>query len=282
MEKTKDNAQQDDCLQSYFLQIKNIPLLTFEDELELSRRIQDGDKVARCRLVEANLRLVVKIARAYLTHDVSLMDLIQEGNMGLMRAVDKYNYLKQVRFSTYAVWWIRQAITRYLADKKRTIRLPHRKEDILRKVQQAYYSLSQMYMRQPKVKEIAAEIGASIKDVEFILGFAQGIVSFEAVREDNGAVPVLEYLEDYTYNPERILFEKSSREATLRVLDQLKDREKRIITYRYQLYGEKRYSLKNIGIKMGLSSETVRQIEFKALRKLRFNEEELRPYIEAM
>jgi len=227
-EKAK-NPEYDDCLQSYFDQIKKIPLVTFEDELELSRRIQKGDTAARCHLIEANLRLVVKIAHMYLTQGVSLMDLIQEGNVGLMRAVDKYDYLKQVRFSTYAVWWIRQAITRYLFDKQRTIRLPQRKEEILRKVQRAYHTLGQMYMRQPKIREIAAEIGVPAEDVEFILGFAQGVASFEAVNGEKGSLPIMEFLEDYTYNPERALMRKSSREATFRVLDQLKDREKRIL-----------------------------------------------------
>ena len=281
MEKAKTQGY-DDCLQSYFDQIKKIPLLTFEEELKLSRRIQNGDKTARSRLIEANLRLVVKIARAYLTCDVSLMDLIQEGNVGLMHAADRYDYLKQVRFCTYAVWWIRQSIIRHLFEKRRTIRLPHRKEETLCRVQQAYYSLSQMYMRQPNIKEIAAEIGVSQEDVEFILGLARDIVSFDAGKGDNESRNVMEFLEDYTYNPERALLKENSRETTLKVLNQLKDREKRILIYRYQLNGGKPYTLKNIGVKLGLSPETVRQIELRALRKLRGHAEELRPYIEAI
>ena len=141
----------DDSLQAYFNQIRRIPLLTFEEELELSKCVHKGDEAARRRLIEANLRLVVKIARGYLASNVSLMDLIQEGNMGLMHAVGKYDHNKQVRFSTYAAWWIRQFVSRYLANKRRTIRLPHRKEETLRKIQQSFYSLSQLYMRQPKV-----------------------------------------------------------------------------------------------------------------------------------
>ena len=281
MEKVK-SPEHEDCLQSYFDQIRSIPLLTFEDELELSRCIQKGDDAARRRLIEANLRLVVKIARAYLAYDVSLMDLIQEGNMGLMRAVEKYDHLKQVRFSTYAVWWIRQAISKYLADKQRTIRLPHRKEVMLRKVQHAYHTLGQKYMRQPRAREIAEEIGVSREDMDYVIGLAHGIISFEIVKGDNESMTLIEYLEDYTYNPERVLLKKNSQEATLRVLGQLKDREKRILMYRYQLDGGKWHSLKNISAKMGISPETVRQIECKALKKLRFHAEELRPYIEAM
>ena len=281
MEKAK-TPETDDSVQSYYDQIKRIPLLAFAEELELSRRIQNGDQAARRRLIEANLRLVVKVACAYLTSDVSLMDLIQEGNVGLMRAVDKYDHLKQVRFCTYAVWWIRQAITRYLSEKRRAIHLPHRKEETLRRVQQAYHSLGQMYMRQPNIKEIAAEVGVPQKEVEHIIGLTRGMISFEIEKGDEEYVTVMEFLEDYTYNPERVLLKKNSREATMRILNQLKDREKRILMYRYQLNGGERYTFKNIGAKMGLSPETVRQIEQKALRKLRGHVEELQPYTETM
>lgn len=271
-----------DSLQAYFDQLKNIPLLTFNEELELSRCIQNGDEAARRRLIEANLRLVVKIARCYVTPDVSLMDLIQEGNIGLMRAVEKYDHAKQVRFSTYAAWWIRQVITRYLSDKRRTIRLPHRKEEILRKIQQAYHVLSQMNMRQPRIEELAAEIGFPREDVEFVMSLAHDTISLETETGNPETGAVLEYHEDYTYNPERAFIKKHSREATMEVLNHLKDREKRILVYRYQLNGENRRTLKNISYKMGLSTETVRQIEIKALKKLLNHAEELRIYIEAV
>ena len=281
MKKSSDPGY-DDTLEAYFDQIRNIPLLSFEEELELSKRIQGGNEAARRRLIEANLRLVVKIARGYITSDVSLMDLIQEGNVGLMRAVDKYDHQKQVRFSTYAAWWIRQVISRYLSDKRRTIRLPHRKEEMLRKIQQAYHVLSQLHMRQPRVEELAHEVGADKGDVEFIMGLAHDIVSLETETSSNDSLAVLEQHEDYTYNPERALLKKSSKEATLRVLNNLKDREKRILMYRYQLNGGDKRTLKTISTKMGLSTETVRQIEIKALQNLRTHAEELRTYIEAM
>ncbi|MCL2320052.1 MAG: RNA polymerase sigma factor RpoD/SigA [Treponema sp.] len=268
----------DDSLQSYFDRIKDIPLLTFEEELELSRKIQNNDEAARMRLIESNLKLVAKIARSYLTPDVSLMDLIQEGNMGLMHAVDRYDYRKRVRFSTYAAWWIRQVIARYLSDKRRIIRLPHRKEEILRKIQRSYHTLSQTHKRQPKPAEIAAEIGVSKKTVEMILGLVHDIVPVDAENSDGEYSSVIELLEDYTYSPEKALLEKSSREATLEVLNRLKDREKRILLYRYQLNGGKRQTLKKIGVKMGLSTETVRQIEIKALEKLRGHAEDLWTY----
>jgi RNA polymerase primary sigma factor len=269
LSKRQEALHNDDILQAYFSQIKGIPLLTFEEELELSKRIQTGDPDARRKLIEANLRLVVKIARFYMTSDVSFMDIIQEGNIGLMHAAEKYDYLKNVRFSTYASWWIRQSISRFLANKRRTIRLPHRKEELLRKIQRAYHSLSQVLMRQPNTDEIAEEIGIPLEDVEYILYMTNGMVSLEMESGNDDSAAVVDLHEDYTYSPERAMLKKSSRDDTLRFLSRLKERERRILTYRYQLDGGEQYTLKKIGVKMGLSPETVRQIEIRALNKIR-------------
>ncbi|KKL12836.1 hypothetical protein LCGC14_2531760, partial [marine sediment metagenome] len=146
----------EDCLKVYFMQIKKTGLLNFEEELELSKKIQKGSKAARQRLIEANLRLVVRIAKGYLSSGVALLDLIQEGNLGLIKAASKYDHRKQVRFSTYASWWIKQAIVRSLSNKRRVIRLPHRKEERLRKINKVYNSLSQTLMRSPTTEEIGA------------------------------------------------------------------------------------------------------------------------------
>ena len=270
-----------DILKAYYSQIRHINLLTFEEELDLSRRIQKGEEAARRKLIEANLKLVVKIAKSFLGPGLSMMDLIQECNIGLMRAVDKYDHAKQVRFSTYAAWWIRQVITRYLTDKKRTIRLPHKKEEVLRKIQNANNSLRQLYMRQPTVQEISAEIGISKEDVDFILSISNDVIYIETDKNENESNTQIDSYGDYTYCPEREFFKKSSREATLKVLNQLKEREKNILIYRYQLNGGKRHTLRNIGAKMGLSTETIRQIEFRALRKLSSHAEDLKLYMEA-
>jgi len=278
LKKSKDPIG-DECLFAYIDQIRKIPLLTFEEEQELSRCIQNGDEAARHRLIEANLRLVIKIAKGYPNSGISMMDLIQEGNMGLMRAVEKYDGLKQIRFSTYAQWWIRQAIIRYLSDKKRTIRLPHRKEEVLRKIQHAYHNLSQKNNRQPKLREIAAEIGVPLGDVEFLFNMSHDVISLENENEDNDSVSLIELLEDHTYSPERMLILKSSREDTFKALNMLKDREKNVLISRYKLDGGKHNTLKNISRKMGLSPETVRQIEIRALKKLRRNAENLHPYV---
>jgi RNA polymerase primary sigma factor len=274
--KEKKDRDNENILQAYFDQIKAISLLSFDEELELARRIQAGDEAARRRLIEANLRLVVKIARAYIVSDVSFMDIIQEGNMGLMHAAEKYDHRKNVRFSTYAGWWIRQYISRYLANNRRVIRLPHRKEEIFRKIKGAYHTLSQVLMRQPKISEIAKEINVPVDDVEYIMNITHGLVSLEMETGEEESVAMMDLHEDYTYSPERVFMRNTSRAAALRVLDRLKDREKRILMCRYQLNGCEAHTLKNIGDEMGISPETVRQIEIKALKKMRTHAEELR------
>ena len=270
----------DESLFTYIEQIRKIPLLTFEEELELSRCIQEGDEAARRRLIEANLRLVIKIARGYFTYDVSMMDLIQEGNMGLIKAVEKYDHVKNVRFSTYAAWWIRQAIFRYLSEKRRTIRLPHRKEEMLRRIQYEYHNLTQLLMRKPRIEEIAGEIGIPREDVELIISLSYDVIPIEKKGNEEDSVSVMDYFEDRTYCPEHVLMKKSSREAALRVLDRLKDRERSVLIYRYKFRGSRISTLKKISSKMGLSTETVRQIELKALRKLRSQADDLKLYLE--
>jgi RNA polymerase primary sigma factor len=257
-------------IQIYFSQIKAFPLLTFEEELELAKRIRQGEKACWQKLVESNLRLVVKIARAYMSPDIPLMDLIQEGNLGLIRAVDRYDPAKCVRFSTYANWWIKQSITRFLVNKRRIIRLPHRKEEILQKVQRSYHTLTQRFSRKPTTCEIAREIGVTQKDVNFVLRMTN-IMSLDEDTGDPDSSGILEFHEDYTYNPERALLRKDSQAAVKQLLGSLKEREKNILMYRYQFKGNERYTLKKISAKMGISPETVRQIELRAIKKLRDN-----------
>jgi RNA polymerase primary sigma factor len=272
----KSNTQDEDLLHFYFEQTKKIPLLSFEEELELSKRIQKGDKNAWQELIAANLRLVVKIARVYMSSDTSLMDLIQEGNIGLMRAAEKYDHHKKVRFSTYASWWIRQSIGHFFSTARRPIRLPYRKEEILRKIQQAYYTLSQSLMHNPTIRELSVEIGVPVKDIEFVMQIANGMLSLDIGSAEDETVSMMEFHEDYTYSPEMVFMKKASRAEALRFLDRLKDKEKHVLMYRYQLNGEARYTLKKIGDQMGISPETVRQIEQRALRKIRAHADELR------
>jgi RNA polymerase primary sigma factor len=284
MVEKKETPCSDDALRVYFDRIKAIPLLSAEEELELSRRIRRGDQAALHRLINANLRLVVKIARAYLTGDVAFLDIIQEGNIGLMHAAKKYDHNKNVRFSTYANWWIRQGISRYLSSKRRAIRLPHRKEETLRKIQKAYHILSHSLMRRPSTGEVAREIGVSQGDVEFILNMTNSHLSLDSEPGREETISVADLHEDYTYSPERVLMRQSCKDDALRFLARLKDRERRILTYRYQLDGGERHTLKTIGDKMGISPETVRQIEIRALRKIRGEAADLRDslFMEAM
>ncbi|HOV63411.1 MAG TPA: RNA polymerase sigma factor RpoD/SigA [Spirochaetia bacterium] len=276
MKSEQDTA--DNPLKSYFEQIKKTPLLTFEEELELSRRIMKGDEVARQRLIEANLRLVVKIAKSYASPDVSFLDIIQEGNIGLIKAVSRYDYHKNVRFSTYAAWWIRQSIVRALSNKRRAIRLPHRKEESLKKIQGAYYSLSQKLLRKPSFLEVAKELKMQEEEVISILTMTGPVASLDSeLHEDSGNL--FDVCEDNTYEPDKEIMEKSLREETMRFLEHLLDKEKQILLYRFSFYGGKKYTLKNISEELGISPETVRQIEMRAIKKLREHAEELKEYV---
>ncbi|MDR2730454.1 MAG: RNA polymerase sigma factor RpoD/SigA [Treponema sp.] len=274
----------DELLQSYFKQIKAFPLLSLEEELELSKLIQKGNTTAFHKLINCNLRLVVKIARLYSTSNIPIMDLIQEGNLGLMRAAEKYDHLKNVRFCTYASWWIKQSISRYITNKMRIVRLPLRKEEALRKIQRAYNNLCQTLMRQPMNADIAQELGISVQEVDSIINVTSGMLPFEYNNGEDENIPVMDIHEDYTYCPERTFLKQYSRDGTLRVLNKLKEREKRILSYRYQLNGSDCYTLREIGDEMDISPETVRQIEMKALKKIRSHASELKEfmYCEAM
>jgi RNA polymerase primary sigma factor len=268
----------EDNLKAYFNQIKAAKLLTFEEELSLSRRIQKGDEAARRQFIESNLRLVVRIAKNYLAPEVTLLDLIQEGNIGLMRAVSKYDYRKNVRFSTYASWWIKQAIVRSLSNKKRAIRLPHRQEEKLRKINKVYNSLSQVLMREPTLVEIAQEIGIGEGEVAAIINSSSSVASLDSsASSETGSLH--DMVEDMSFNPDRELMRKTAREDTLRLLDGLQDKEKQILLYRFSFLSGRRYTLKRIGDELGISPETVRQIELRALKKLRVSSEDLKEYV---
>jgi RNA polymerase primary sigma factor len=268
----------EDALRAYFSQIKKSRLLNFEEELALSRRILGGDDAARQTLIEANLRLVVRIAKKYMTRDVALLDLIQEGNLGLIKAASKYDFRKRVRFSTYASWWIKQAIVRALSNKRRTIRLPHRKEEKLRKINKAYNSLSQELKRAPTIEEIAEELGLKLREVETIVQISNAVVSLDGpTQEDSGTLQ--DIIEDTSYIPEKDLLRENLRERTLKFLETLLDKEKQILLYRFAFYGGKKYTLKKIGDEMGISPETVRQIEIRALKKLKESAQELREFV---
>jgi RNA polymerase primary sigma factor len=220
--------------QLYFDQIKAFPLLDFEEEQSLGKCIQQGDKDALQKLVQSNLRLVVKIARSYLNTGIPFLDLIQEGNVGLIHAAERFNPNKQVRFSTYAGWWIRQSILRYLVNKHRLIRLPQKKEELFRKIQMSYQDLTQRLNRLPNAAEIAQELGVSTKDTNTVISLTSTVQPLETDAPDSTGV--LDCHEDYTYNPERIFLKKDAKAATMKLLNGLKDREKKTLMHRYQFF----------------------------------------------
>jgi len=275
----KASVSSDNLLETYFRQIKDFPLLSFEEELELSKEIQNGNKEALHKLVNSNLRLVAKIAGLYNLPDIPVLDIIQEGNMGLLHAATKFDYRKNVRFCTYASWWIRQFISRFLSKKRRIVRLPQRKEEELRKIQHVYHSLCQTLMHQPQSKDIAKELGISVQDVDAIINMAADSLPFEQNMNDEDTLCAMDVHEDYTYSPERTLLKKFSRDGTMNILNKLKDKERRILAYRYQLNGNEHHTLREIGDKLNISPETVRQIEMRALKKIRSHADELKDCI---
>ncbi len=275
--KRAEQSAKDEALGAFFNRIKSIPLLSFDEELELSRKIQDGSEAARKKLIEANLRLVVRIAKMYVTSDAALMDLIQEGNIGLIKAASKYDYRRQVRFSTYATWWIKQAIIRSLSNKRRMIRLPHRKEEKLRKINKVYNILSQKFMRQPTVEEIAAELGIKTDEAVSIMNLSTPIASLDNGNGiENGTLQ--DVIEDYSFNPDNEFMRNDLKAETKKFLATLRERERRILLCRFSFVGGRKYTLKRIGDEMGISPETVRQIEMRALKKLRLVAQDLREY----
>jgi RNA polymerase primary sigma factor len=282
MKKTQKDGE--DLLDTYCKQIKVFPLLSFEEEVELSKQIQEGNTAALHTLVNSNLRLVVKIAGIFNIPEISRMDMIQEGNLGLLNAAKKFDHQKNVRFCTYASFWIKQFINRYITSKRRLVRLPQRKEETLRKIQTTYNVLCQSLMRQPGNSDIAKELGISVQVVDSFANIAVDSSSLEQIINDDEIVNAVDIHEDYTYNPERNFMKKASSDDTLRILSKLKENEKHIISHRYQLGGCERRTLREIGDNLDLSPESVRQIEQRALRKIRNHAKELKEclYVEAI
>ena len=260
----------DDSVKIYLKDIGKVPLLTADQEIELAKRMEEGDEEAKHILSEANLRLVVSIAKRYVGRGMQFLDLIQEGNLGLMKAVEKFDYTKGFKFSTYATWWIRQAITRAIADQARTIRIPVHMVETINKQVRATRQLLQKLGREPSAEEIAAYLGCSVERVREIQKIAQDPVSLETPIGEEEDSHLGDFIEDEgTTAPNDVLAATMLKEHLISVLDTLTPREEKVLRLRYGIDDGRSRTLEEVGKEFNVTRERIRQIEAKALRKLR-------------
>lgn len=273
----------DDPVRMYLKEIGKVPLLTADEEIELAKRMEHGDEEAKKRLCEANLRLVVSIAKRYVGRGMLFLDLIQEGNLGLIKAVDKFDYTKGYKFSTYATWWIRQAITRSIADQARTIRIPVHMVETINKLIRVSRQLLQTYGREPTPEEIGVEMGISVEKIREIQKIAQEPVSLETPIGEEEDSHLGDFIpdEDVPAPAEAAAF-SMLKEQLVEVLDTLTDREQKVLKLRFGLEDGRARTLEEVGKEFDVTRERIRQIEAKALRKLRHpsRSKKLKDYLE--
>ena len=262
-----------DAVQMYLKEIGKTPLLTGQQEKDLSKRAEKGDEEARQQIIRANLRLVVSIAKRYIhrTPNLNILDLIQEGNIGLSRAVDKFDYRKGFKFSTYATWWIRQAITRALADQSRTIRIPVHMVENISKYTQTKRKLAQELGREPLAEEIAIELGASVEKVRHIQKISQEVISIEMpIGDDDKDSTLSEFIKDEkSLTPSQLAAQSLLRNKINEILVDLTPREQEILRLRFGLGDGITHTLEEVGKRFGVTRERIRQIEVKALAKIK-------------
>jgi RNA polymerase primary sigma factor len=272
----------DDSVRMYLREIGRIPLLNTEDEIKLAKRIEHGDQLAKKKLTEANLRLVVSIAKKYIGRGLGLLDLIQEGNQGLLRAVEKFDYKKGFKFSTYATWWVRQAITRAIADQARTIRIPVHMIETINKLIRTQRSLVQELGREPTPAEIATEMGIDEDKVNHIIKISQETVSLEAPVGEEEDSKLGDFLEDKeSLSPQEAAVYQLMKGHVDEFLNTLPPREQKILRMRFGLENGRAHTLEEVGQEFGVTRERIRQIEAKALKKLEKHESshKLRDYL---
>jgi RNA polymerase primary sigma factor len=258
-----------DSLRLYLRSIGRVPLLSAEEEVTLAKRIERGDVSAKQHMVEANLRLVVSIAKGYVGRGLTLLDLIQEGSLGLIRAVEKFDYRRGYKFSTYATWWIRQAVTRSLADKGRTIRIPVHMVERLNKLIHTERRMIQQLGREPNAEELAGELECSVREVRDVMRIAQQPISLEKPVGEEDDSALADFVEDVSAeSPFEIASEALRRENVTRVLASLPRRERQVIEMRYGIVGGRARTLEEVGRAFNITRERVRQIENRTLKKL--------------
>lgn len=273
----------DDPVRMYLKEIGKVPLLTAEEEIDLAKRMENGDNYAKQKLCEANLRLVVSIAKRYVGRGMLFLDLIQEGNLGLIKAVDKFNWRKGFKFSTYATWWIRQAITRSIADQARTIRIPVHMVETINKLMRIQRQLLQELGREPLPEEIAKEMDLSEEKVREILKIAQEPVSLETPIGEEEDSHLGDFIpDDDVPAPAEAAAFSMLKEQLVEVLDTLTDREQKVLKLRFGLEDGRARTLEEVGKRFDVTRERIRQIEAKALRKLRHpsRSKKLKDYLE--
>ncbi len=264
------NYSTDDPVRMYLKEIGKVPLLTAEEEIELATRMSEGDEEAKRRMAEANLRLVVSIAKRYVGRGMLFLDLIQEGNLGLIKAVEKFDYTKGYKFSTYATWWIRQAITRAIADQARTIRIPVHMVETINKVIRVSRQLLQELGHDPSAEEIAKEMGMPVEKVRDILKIAQEPVSLETPIGEEEDSHLGDFIPDEDASePSEAASFSLLKEQLMEVLDTLTPREKKVLELRFGIVDGRTRTLEEVGKEFNVTRERIRQIEAKALRKLR-------------
>ncbi len=272
-----------DSVRMYLKEIGKIDLINFEKEVELAKEIEKGSDEARAHLINANLRLVVSIAKKYIGRGLTFLDLVQEGNQGLMRAVEKFDWKRGFKFSTYATWWIRQAITRAIADQAKTIRIPVHMVETINKVYKATRALTQRLGREPTIEEIAAEVGVTVEKVEEIYRISQDTTSLATPVGDDEDSFLGDFIEDTTQpSPYEETSKELLRESIEEVLGSLDEREAKVLSLRFGLMGETPKTLEEVGKIFNVTRERIRQIEAKALRKLRHpsRRKKLQDYLE--
>ncbi|MBR3137890.1 RNA polymerase sigma factor RpoD [Candidatus Saccharibacteria bacterium] len=271
------DAFADDSVRLYLREIGKIPLLTPEEEADLAKRIVKGDKKAKDKMVESNMRLVVSIAKRYGGRGLDFLDLIQEGNTGLLRAVEKFDPDKGFKFSTYATWWVRQAITRAIADQARTIRIPVHMVETINKVLRTSRKLTSELNREPTNEEIAKELGLEPEKIDYVMRIKQDIASLDASigREGDDEDSVLgDFVEDEERDsPEESAANQILKEQLSEIIATLTDREQKIIRLRFGIGGGRPHTLEEVGAEFDVTRERIRQIEAKALSKLRKNKD---------
>lgn len=264
------NIVSDDPVKLYLKEIGNYPLLSISEEIELAKKIEQGDDVAKKRLAESNLRLVVSIAKRYVGRGLSFLDLIQEGNLGLIKAVDKFDYTKGYKFSTYATWWIRQSITRSIADQSRTIRIPVHMSEIINKTYRVSRNLLQELGREPTEQEIADTMNLPLDKVREILKVSADPISLDTPIGEEDDSHLGDFIKDDTImGPEDAASYAVLQDQISKLLDTLTEREKRVLILRFGLKDGRTRTLEEVGKEFNVTRERIRQIEAKALRKLR-------------